>query len=425
MPTRTLRRSSILDLGMELEAGEVREARLGARLAATVAHAHGHAPRERRALDAAGVAPGDVRGLDDLEKLPITRKDALPAMQGEEPPFGGLLGVPRERLARVFMSPGPIYDPQGDGEDFWRFRHALAAAGFRRGETVHNSASYHLTPLGFMLDAAARSHGCVVIPAGVGQTELQVKVAHHLGATAYLGTPSFLHTLVTRARELGTPLRLEAAFVVAEMLPESLRAELEAEFGILVLQGYGTADLGCVAYECAQKEGWHAHPECIVEVLDLETGRGAAPGQPGEVVVTLFDETYPLLRFATGDISTFAPDVPCGCSRTAPRLAGLAGRIGDAVKVKGMFVRGAEIAAAMQRFPEVKRFQAVVTREKHQDQLAYAVELSAPVDDEAAFSARVASALREAVKIRGEVRLVPPGTIPESAKRVDDRRTWK
>ena len=346
-------------------------------------------------------------------------------MQAEEAPLGGLLGVPLERLARIFMSPGPIFDPQGETDDFWRFRNALAAAGFRRGEIAHNSASYHLTPLGFMLDAAARSHGCVVVPAGVGQTDLQIKVASHLKATAYLGTPSYLHALVSRAREIGTPLHFETAFVIAEMLPETLRAELEGDFGIRVLQGYGTADLGCVAYECPEKDGWHAHPECIVEVLDLETGRAAAPGQPGEVVVTLFDEAYPLLRLATGDISAFAPEVPCPCSRTAPRMTGLLGRIGDAVKVKGMFVRGADIAAVMQRFPEVKRFQAVVTREQHQDELAYAVELRAPANDEAALSARLSHSLREAVKIRGEVRFVLPGIIPEDAKRLDDRRVWE
>jgi phenylacetate-CoA ligase len=420
-----LRPSAVLDPALEQEAPDARSARLGACLRAVVGHAHANAPRARRALDAAGVAPGDVRGLDDLARLPVMRKDALPGAQVEEPPFGGLLGVPVERLARVFMSPGPIFDPQGAAQDFWRFRHGLAAAGFRRGEVVQNAASYHLTPLGFMLDDAARRLGCVVIPAGVGQTDLQVKVAAHLGATAYLGTPSFLHTLLLRARELGTPLRMETAFVVAEMLPESLRAELEGDLGVRVLQGYGTADLGCLAYECPEKGGWHLHPECIVEVLDLEGGRPAAPGQPGEVVATVFDEAYPLLRLATGDIAALAPDAPCACGRTAPKLAGLLGRIGDAVKVKGMFVRGAEIAAVVQRFPEVRRFQAVVTREAHQDHLAYSVELAAPADDEAALRARLAEALREAVKVRGDVQIVPAGTLPEGAKRLDDRRVWK
>ncbi len=421
----TLRPSAILDPSLECEPHESRHARLGARLRAAVAHAHAHAPRLRRALEAAGVAPGDVRALDALERLPVTRKDALPGLQAEEPPFGGLLGVPVERLARIFMSPGPIFDPQGMSEDFWRFRHALAAAGFRAGEIVQNTASYHLTPFGWMLDAAARSLGCVVIPAGVGQTGLQIQVAAHTGATAYLGTPSFLYTLLTKARELGTPLAVDAAFVAAEMLPESLRAELEGDFGVRVLQGYGTADLGCLAYECPEKGGWHLHPECIVEVLDLETGRAAAPGQPGEVVATLFDPAYPLLRFATGDIAALAPPAACPCGRTAPKLAGLMGRIGDAVKVKGMFVRGAEIAAVMQRFPEVVRFQAVVTRDQHQDHLEYDVELGAAGVDEAALAARLADALREAVKVRGEIRFVPAGTIAEGAKRVDDRRVWK
>lgn len=420
-----LRPSRILDPELEQQTPAAREAYLARRVPEAVAHAARASPAFQARLAAAGLFPEDVRGPAELQRLPPLRKDALPALQADHPPFGDLLGVAPGDLARVFMSPGPIYDPQGAGDDFWRFRHALAAAGFRQGEIAHNAASYHLTPLGFMLDAAARALGCVVIPAGVGQTELQVKVAAHLGATAYLGTPSFLYALLGKARELGMPLRFEAAFVVAEMLPESLRAELEGEHGVRVLQGYGTADLGCLAYECPEKGGWHLHPECLVEVLDLETGRPAAPGQPGEVVATLFDRVYPLIRFATGDLAALAPDAPCPCGRTAPKLAGLMGRIGDAVKVKGMFVRGGEIAAVLQRFPEVKRFQAVVTREQHQDHLAYDLELAGPAGDEVGLAARLADALREAVKVRGEVRFVPPGSIAEGAKRVDDRRVWR
>jgi phenylacetate-CoA ligase len=268
----TLRESRILDPTLEKQPPEVRRRRLGDNLRATVAHAYAQAPRVRKTMELAGLSPGDIGDLDDLPRIPITRKDALPAFQSEEPPFGGLLGVEAGKLARIFMSPGPIYDPQGAIDDFWRFRHGLAAAGLRSGEIVHNSASYHLTPLGFMLDAAARALGCVVIPAGTGPADLQVKVAVQVGATGYLGTPSFLHALLAKAREARTPLRLEAAFVLAEMLPESLRAELEQSFGVRVLQGYGTADLGCLAYECPEKGGWHLHPEVIVEVLDLETG---------------------------------------------------------------------------------------------------------------------------------------------------------
>jgi len=419
-----LRPSRILDPSLECQAPETRRVLQGERLRRTVAHACAHAPRARRTLASAGLSPGDVHGLDDLARVPLTRKDALPAAQQEEPPFGGLLAVEPGRLARIFMSPGPIFDPQGANEDFWRFRHALAAAGFRKGEVAHNAASYHLTPLGFMLDAGARALGCAVIPAGVGQTELQAKVAAHVGATAYLGLPSFLHALLAKGRELSLPLRFEAAFVIAEMLPESLRAELEGEFGVRVLQGYGTADLGCLAYECPEKGGWHVHPDALVEVLDLETGKAAGPGQPGEVVGTLFDVAYPLLRFGTGDLSSLGPEERCPCGRTTPKLHGLLGRVGDGVKVRGMFVRAGQIAEVMKRFPEVVRWQAVVTREQHLDRLEYLLELGSPAD-EAALAGRLADALREEVKVRGDVRAAPPGTIPEGAKRIDDRRVWK
>src|SRR5205807_9310340 len=288
-----------------------------------------------------------------------------------------------------------------------------------------NSASYHLTPLGFMLDSAARTLGCVVVPGGTGQTDLQVRTASALRATAYLGTPSFLYALLKRGRELGTPLQIEVAFVTAEMLPDSLRAELENDFKVRVLQGYGTADLGLLAYECTEKGGMHLHPDCIVEVLDLESGRPAVPGQPGEIVATIFDPAYPLLRFATGDIGTLAQPGTCPCLRTAPKLAGLVGRVGDAVKVKGMFIRGAEIAKALEGFPAVARFQAVVTRDQHQDHLAYVVELAEGAAPEAALSDRIADTLREAMKVRGEVRISPRGTLPEGSKRIDDRRTWR
>jgi phenylacetate-CoA ligase len=418
-----LRPGGFFDARLETLPDPERRARLGERLAATVRHAFASAPRARRTLEAAGLAPSDVRGLEDLPRIPATRKDDLPGFQADEAPFGGLAGVPLERLARVFMSPGPIYDPQGAGADFWRFRHAFAAAGFRAGDVALVSASYHLTPLGFMLDDGARALGCVTIPGGVGQTELQVKVASWLRATAYTGTPSFLLTLLQKARETGAPLPIEVAFVIAEMLPESLRAELEA-FGVRVLQGYGTADLGCVAYECTEKGGWHIHPECIVEVLDLETRREAAPGQPGEVVVTVFDEAYPLLRFGTGDIATLAPAVPCACGRTAPKLAGLLGRVGDAVKVRGMFVRGAQVEAVAKRFPEIARVQAIVTREAHQDRLEVLAEVASP-GGAGDLAGRLAAALREEIKVRPDVRLVAAGEIPPGAKRIDDRRVWK
>jgi len=418
----TLRPGSILDPDLECLSPVAWRAALGRRLSATVAHAWSSAPRTRLALEQAGLAPGDIRGLDDLSRLPITRKDALPALQAAEPPFGGLAAVAPGALARLFMSPGPIYDPQGHDGDFWRFRHAMAAAGYRRGDVVLNSGSYHLTPLGFMLDAGARALGCAVIPGGVGQTELQLKAASHLRATAYTGTPSFLFQLLTRARETGTPLFFEVAFVIAEMLPESLRTDIEA-FGVRCRQGYGTADLGCLSYECAELGGWHLHPEALVEVLDLETGLPAAPGQPGEIVATIFDEAYPLLRFATGDIGALAPAGRCACGRVAPKLAGLVGRVGDAVKVKGMFVRGGQVEAVLKRFPETGRFRAVVTRDQHVDHLGYEIEVDRPGD--AALAVALGEALREELKVRGEVTLLPRGALPEGSKKMDDRRVWK
>lgn len=421
----TLRPSGMFNPELETQSPEQRRAYLGERLRATVAHAYQNAPRVRQMMDQVGLKPSDITGLDDLPKLPVLKKDDLSAVQAADPPFGGLLGVPIAKLQRIFMSPGPIYDAQGQGEDFWRFRKALVAAGFEAGDVVQNTFSYHLTTAGFMLDSGLRALGCVVLPAGVGQTELQLRFAADSRATAYAGTPSFLHTLVTKARDAGVRLNFKVAFVAAEMLPESLRTELEQNFGIRVLQGYGTADLGLVAYECSEKKGMHLDPESIVELLDLETGKPAAPGQPGQVVVTIFDEAYPLLRFATGDISSLAPDAACPCGRTARKLTGLLGRVGDAVKVKGMFIRGSQIDEVFKKFPAVARFQAVVTREQHQDHLTYEIELAESVPELNAWTTKLAEALREALKVRGEVRVVPSGTLAAGAKKISDLRVWE
>lgn len=420
-----LRPGRILNPKLETQSAEQRRTYLGARLRQSVAHAYAHAPRIRQMMEKAGLKPSDVRGIEDLARLPLLKKDDLPALQAADPPFGGLVGVPIGKLQRIFMSPGPIYDPQGEGDDFWRWRTALSAAGFQAGDIVLNSASYHLMPLGFMFDSALKSLGCVVIPGGVGQTELQVRVAFDVGATGYVGTPSFLHALLSKAREIGARLHLDVALVAAEMLPESLRSELEQDFKVRVIQAYGTADVGMLAYECSEKKGWHLDPESIVEVLDLETGEPAVPGQPGQVISTVFDEAYPLLRFATGDISALSPDVSCPCGRTAPRLTGLLGRVGDAVKVKGMFIRGTQMDEVFKKFPGVARFQAVIIREQHKDQLLYQVEMAEPAADPAAMAAKLSEALREAMNVRGDVQLVAPGTLPAGAKKISDRRVWK
>jgi phenylacetate-CoA ligase len=415
----------MLSRELEMQTPAERRAFLGARLRATVAAACANAPRVRQIMDAAGRKPSDIAGIEDLSKLPITSKDELSGLQSADLPFGGLLASEVSRLQRIYMSPGPNYVPEAPKADFWRMGMAFAAAGFQRGDIVQNTLSYHLSPGGLMMDAGLRSLGCVVVPAGVGQTELQVRVAIDVGVTGYVGTPSFLHTLLTKAKEMGTPLKIEAALVTAEMLAESLRAELENDFGIRVLQAYGTADLGLLAYECAEKKGMHLQPEAIVEVLDLETRQPAAPGQPGQIVGTIFDESYPLLRFATGDIGALALDAPCPCGRTAPKLAGILGRIGDAVKVKGMFIRGSQLDAVFKKFGEVARFQAIVSREQHQDALSYLVELGTDVADQVALKSKLAEALRDVLKVRGEVQIAAPGTIAPGASKIVDRRVWK
>ena len=388
-----------------------------------VAHAHANAPAVRRILDRAGVDPARVTAVADLERVPITRKDELLELQRADPPFGGFLAVPPDQLARAFMSPGPLFDPQGLDPDYWRFAPALDAAGFRHGDVVLNACAHHMTPLGLMFDEAARHLGCTVLPSGVGNTELQVTMARGLGATAYCGTPSFLKIILDKAIELGldprADLQMRRAFVAAEMLPESLRSDIEA-LGTTVRQGYGTADLGCLGYECQAPGGMHVPASAIVEIVDPQTGRNVPAGQPGEVVATVNRTTYPLLRFGTGDLSQL--DVaPCACGRASPRLVRIMGRVGDAVKVRGMFVHPRQVAEVLARFPDVERYQLVVTRAAHRDELTVRAQTAG---EPPGLADRLAEALREIVHLRADVELVGPGTIPEDARPLVDQRAW-
>lgn len=404
---------------------EDRTAYQGAWLGDLVAHAHANAPAVRRILERAGVAPGEVTTVEALERVPITRKDELLEFQRVDPPFGGFLGIPLEGLERAFMSPGPLFDPQGPEPDYWRFAPALDAAGFRRGDVVLNACAHHMTPLGFMFDGAARQLGCVVLPSGVGNTELQVTMAKGLGATAYCGTPSFLKILLDKAVEQGLDprrdLAIRRAFVAAEMLPESLRGAIEG-LGTTVRQGYGTADLGCLGYECSEEAGMHVPADAILEIVDPTTGRNVPIGEPGEVVATVNRRTYPLLRFGTGDLSALT-EAPCGCGRTSPRLVGILGRIGDAVKVRGMFVYPRQLGEVIARFPEIERYQAVVTRVEHRDQLAVRVHVG--TESSSDLGDRLAEAIRAVVHVRPDVQIVAAGAIPDGAKPLIDQREWE
>jgi phenylacetate-CoA ligase len=330
-------------------------------------------------------------------------------------PFGG--------LRRVFQSPGPLLVPQGAEADYWRFAQSLFAAGFRAGDLVLCSVSYHLSPLGHIFDDAAAGLGCPVLPGGVGNTELQVGLLHSTGAVGYLGTPSFLKILLEKAAELGwrpgAGLGLRKALVAAEMLPESLRAAIERQ-GVSVRQAYGTADLGLLGYECPEKRGMHVPESAIVEIVDPATGQPLPAGEPGEVLATVDRRTYPLLRIGTGDLSAL-DESACTCGRTSPRLVRIMGRIGDAVKVRGMFVHPRQVDEVLSRFPEVQRCQLVVTNVQHRDQLAIRVEAETASAD---LGRRVEAELRQVIKVRGEVELVPAGTIAEGAKRIVDEREW-
>jgi phenylacetate-CoA ligase len=329
-----------------------------------------------------------------------------------------MLAVAAGSLARIHRSPGPISDPQGAGPDFWRLGTALEAAGFSPGEVVLNSFSYHLTPGGPMLDGGLRAAGCVVIPGGVSTTAAQIEAARATRATGYAGTPQFLLTLLERAEESGRPLGFRRALVSGAPLPPPLRARLQDGFGVDVHQAYAAADPGLIGYECAEKDGWHVAPGVVVEVLLPGDDRPATDEEAGQVVVTSPNEVYPLVRFGTGDLSAWKR-ARCPCGRPGPRLAGFLGRVGEGVKVRGMFVHPRELAAALGPDPAVARYQAVVSAEGARDVFTVRVE-TAP--GHAVDPARLAGRIRQAVLIRPAVEVVPSGTIPREARPLVDAR---
>ncbi len=386
----------------------------------TVTFAAAGAPEVAARLERADVEPREIRGVADLARIPVLSKDDLPALQAQSPPFGGMLSVPVEKLRRVYQSPGPILDPEGDEPDFWRFEAAVRACGLGPGDIVYNTFSYHLTPAGMMIDEGLRAAGCTVIPGGVGNSEHQAELMSKIGATGYTGTPDFLHTLVELAAAKGWPLKLERAFVSGGPLPAALRATLEGDHGLLVYEGYGTADAGALGYECDRHDGWHVSPAVVTEIVDPASGRPLDPGDTGEVVVTVPSAVYPLVRFGTGDLSALDAE-PCACGRTTPRLLGWQGRVGDGVKVRGMFVHGRQLAAACERLAAA-RFQAVVSHDQaRKDRLTVRFEGDAADLD----PAELAGALRAALKLRAEVEIVEPGTIAEDAAVLVDERTWE
>jgi phenylacetate-CoA ligase len=397
-----------------------REAALMSALPQIIAAAKERAPAYRQLL--AGVHPEDIVDRRYLAELPLTRKSELIELQRQNPPFGGLTAAPMSSLRRVFVSPGPIYEPEGRRPDYWRFARALFAAGFRAGDLVHNTFSYHLTPAGAMVESGAETLGCPVIPAGTGQTEQQLRTIADLRPVGYVGTPSFLKVLLDRAAsEGGDVSSLKKALVGAEALPSALRAEFRSR-GLGVLQCYGTADIGIIAYESMSSQGELCEGMVVDEGIILElvmpgTGEPVALGEVGEVVVTTLTPEYPLIRFATGDLSAILPG-PSPCGRTNHRIKGWLGRADQTTKVRGMFVHPEQVVEVLRRHKSIIRARLVVERPRGTDEMTLMAELGEPAED----LGRIAETLQAVTKMRGMVSRVPEGSLPADGKLIEDRR---
>src|SRR5664279_5615584 len=365
-----------------------------------------------------GIDPKSVNSRSGLAKLPVLRKADGAALQKENPPFGGLNVTAPGKARRLLMSPGPIFEPEGEGKDWWGSARALFAAGFRAGDIVHNSFAYHLTPGGFILEAGLHALGCAVIPGGVGNTEQQLEAIAHYKPVGYVGTPDFLKILLDSADKSGKDASsIKRALVSGAALPASLREEL-AQRGIAVLQCYATAELGVIAYESGAREGMIVNESVIVEIVRPGTGDPVAEGDVGEVVVTSFNPDYPMIRLGTGDLSALLPGVsPCG--RSNARIKGWMGRADQTAKVKGMFVHPKQIAEVAGRHPQLSRLRLVVGREAEQYTMTLMAECAVP---DAALAAAVSVTLQAITKLKGTVRLVAPGALPNDGKVIADER---
>ncbi|MEJ8826874.1 AMP-binding protein [Variovorax humicola] len=407
---------------LELRDPAQREADLLMALPRQVAHAQSAAPAFAQILK--GFDANAVRSREALAKLPVTRKSELLERQKAQraaDAFGGFSAIARgPAMRRVFASPGTIYEPEGAAPDYWRTARALHAAGFRRGDLIHNSFSYHMTPAGAIMDNGAHALGCSVFAAGTGQTEQQLEAIVDLKPDGYAGTPSFLKILVEKADAAGFQLpSLTKAMVSGEAFPPSLRDWL-AERGIGAMQCYATADLGLIAYETSAHEGLVLDEGVLLEIVRPGTGDPVPEGEVGEVVVTTFNRDYPLVRFGTGDLSAVLAG-PCPTGRTNTRIKGWLGRADQTTKVRGMFVHPGQVAEVTRRFPGIVRARLVVEGEMAQDRMTLKVE----TDSAEGLTERIAEAVRDVTKLRSEVICVPAGSLPNDGKVIEDARSYK
>jgi phenylacetate-CoA ligase len=410
---------------LETRSPAEREAAQMAALPTQIAHAQASSAAMSEIL--CGVDASTVNSRAALAQLPVTRKSelldrqkALRAAGGDA--FGGFSALVRgPRMSRIFASPGPIYEPEGHSADYWRTGRALYAAGFRSGELVHNSFSYHMTPGAFILEAGAHAVGCTVFPAGTGQTEQQLEAVLDLKPNGYTGTPSCLRILLEKAKEAGANIAcLTKASVGGEACPPSLTAWFK-EQGVDVYQTYATADLGLVAYETSARQGLVLEESVIVEIVRPGTGDPVPEGEVGELVVTTLNPAYPLIRFGTGDLSAILPGT-CPTGRTAPRIKGWMGRADQTTKIKGMFVHPSQVADIARRFPQVGKARLVVSGEMANDSMCLQVEAAEALDG---LSALIEAAMRDVTKLRGTVQVVSPGTLPNDGKVIEDARSYQ
>ncbi len=410
---------------LETRTPQAREAAWMQALPAQIAHAQVHAPA--LALSLAGVKADEVNSFAALARLPVVRKQELLDLQkasraGGGDVFGGFsaLGF-GAHMPRVFASPGLIYEPEGTQRDYWRMARAMFAAGFRTGELIHNSFSYHFTPAGSMMETGAHALGCTVFAGGTGQTEQQVGAMAELRPAGYIGTPSFLKIIVEKAFDMGVALpSVRKALLSGEAFPPSLRDWL-AERGVQGYQCYATADVGLIAYETAAREGLVLDEGVIVEIVRPGTGDPVAAGEVGEVVVTSLNPAYPLIRFGTGDLSAVLPGA-CPSGRTNTRIRGWMGRADQTTKIRGMFVHPKQVADIVRRFPEVLRARLVVSGAMAQDEMTLKVESLSASEG---LSARISEAIRDVTKLRGSVELAAPGTLPNDGKVIEDARSYQ
>ena len=407
---------------------ENRERELNKKFLATFENAYLNARAYQDIFKAAQIELRDIHGLEDLERLPILRMEDLVERQKRDFPFGGFETSPLGQIRRIYINPGLIWQP---GERDYRdttWAEALCGAGFKREDRIINTFNYHMWPYALILDECVKMIGATVIPTGVGNTLVQVKIMEMLKANGFMGTPSFLMTLAQRAEGMGLDLKedlsLETALVGAEMLPESLRGRLEDKLGITVRQAYGTVFLGCIGYECHFMTGLHIPDNILVEVVDPKTGKQVETGAIGEIVATNFSTSYPMIRMATGDLSLSEMET-CPCGRTGPMLKKVLGRIDQAAKVRGTFIHPWQTDEVISRHPEVFKYQVVITRKNHQDIMTFVVELKKEVSHPEVLSARIERDIKDLLTIKGTAQIVPPGTIPDHHKKIDDRRSWE